>query len=431
MNRLLPILSGSLHEIIKTIVNKTNDPIASEILYVDDIVNNVNEISFALNTPLAEELAKTIDSKITDEVRMIAIRMGEFEVSFLPKDKEPEYGENRTWLRKNRQTGKPARIFQKLLKREFKTREWEIFTNLFKAELCECANFELVQGEDIRYWYLDEHYYRCDGSLGNSCMRHPHTQPFFDIYVDKAKMLITKKDGLLTGRALVWEMEDGITIMDRVYTCFDYLENCFMDYAKEHNWWIRENNSLLDSGSDQWWFSPEDGYKNAVNKRFTLKLDKSYELFPYMDSFRYYDGYNTLSTHSEYDITLDSTEGEIRRTAYECENCGRIFYGYDEETPEGLHWSEWADAYYCDDCCWYSGGLDDYIPNSEDAVYIYNKYGRYEYPQSYLDDTFVEEPDGTESRDDVVLVDDKYYFVDSKIIFNVDTNKYEIRSTSD
>ena len=89
------------------------------------------------------------------------------------------------------------------------------------------------------------------------------------------------------------------------------------------------------------------------------------------------------------------------------------------------------DKRYCDDCCWYSGGLDDYIPNSEDAVYIYNKYGRYEYPQSYLDDTFVEEPDGTESRDDVVLVDDKYYFVDSKIIFNVDTNKYEIRSTSD
>ena len=122
---------------------------------------------------------------------MLTVRIGEFEISFLPKGKEAEYN-GRDWSRKNRQTGKPTRIFQKLIKREFKTREWEIFNNLFRAELCQCNNFEIVEGEDIRYWYLDEHYYRCDGTLGNSCMRYEQAQPYFDIYVDKAKMLITK-----------------------------------------------------------------------------------------------------------------------------------------------------------------------------------------------------------------------------------------------
>ena len=429
MDKLLPILSGSLREIIESIYTKSSDPIAKELLDIDIIVNNFNDMSYGITPQLGEDIVdKVINSRITDEVRMITIRLGEFEVSFLPKGKEPEYGPNRTWARRNRQTGKAARIFQKLLKREFKTREWEIFTNLFKAELCQCAEFELVEGEDIRYWYLDEHYYKCDGTLGNSCMRYSHAQPFFDMYVDNAKMLITKKDGLLTGRAIVWEV-DGVTILDRIYTCFDYLENCFIDYAKEHKWWIRANNSLLSTGEDQEWYSPDDDYTDINTRAFEITLKKSYEYYPYVDSFRYFDGDKTIyTTNGNGAFVLDSTDGEYRGDTYTCENCGAVFHGYDGDTPDELHWSDWAEAYYCDDCCWFCEGLDDYVPNSEEAVYVYGRYGRDTYPQSYIDENIVVDPDGTECSSDIVEIDDDYYFVTNRIIFNVDTRKYEIRS---
>ena len=361
---------------------------------------------------------------------MLSIRVGQFDVSFLPKDKEPIYNEDNTWSRRNRQTGKPGRIFQKLLKKEFKTRDWEIFTNLFKSELCDCANFELVEGEDIRKWYLDENYYLVQGTLGNSCMRHSECQPFFDVYVDNAKMLITTKDGLLTGRAIVWQIGD-ITILDRIYTCYDYLENCFIDYAKEHKWWIRENNSLLSSGDDQYWLTPDDDYNSPNSRCFSLTLSKSYDLFPYMDSFRYFDNKNTLYTCSDAgDICLDNTDGSINAVEYECASCGRTFYGSEMDAPEELHWSEYDGCWYCDDCCWYCNGLDDYIGNDHDVCSVFSsRYYSSDYPSSYVDEYFVETPNGTETSDDIVKINDDYYFVDPlTVVFNLDTNKYEIRS---
>ena len=260
-------------------------------------------------------------------------------------------------------------------------------------------------------------------------MRYDSAQKYFDLYVDKAKMLITKKDGLLTGRALVWEI-NGITLLDRIYTCFDYLENCFIDYAKEHGWWIRENNSLLNTGDDQWWCTPDNNYTEPVDTKFRLQINKHYDYFPYVDSFRYFNGVDTLSTHSEYSCCLDSTDGYYGQCEYICEGCGATFYGTEDDIPEGLHWSEWSNGYYCDDCCWYSDGIDDYVSNSEDAVVIRDRYFKHTYPKTYFDDYFVKNPDGSESHDDIVEIDDNYYFVTDYIIFNVDTNKYEIRSHS-
>ena len=431
-NQILPILSGSLEEIIRSIVIKTDDPIATEILKAHQYVEQYNCVCYGFGDALSSEiLDKIINQIVTDEIRMISVRIGDFEVSFLPKGKDPEYTPNHNWSKKNRQTGKPARIFQKLLKKEFKTREWEIFTNLFKAELCQCAEFKIVQGEDIRYWYNENNYYKCEGTLGNSCMRYEHAQDYFDIYVDKAKMLITTKDGLLTGRALVWEV-DGVTLLDRIYTCYDYLENCFIDYAREQGWWFRESNSLLSTGDDQGWYSPDDNYESVTYREFKVHLDRRYEYFPYVDSFRYFDGDRIISTHCHCSyLSLDSTDGDFRGESYVCDNCGDVFYGYDDEMPDGLHYSNWSDAYYCDNCCWYSNGLDDYIPNSEDSRYVITKWSEsLTYPVSYVEENFVSDPDGTETRDNIVRIGNKYYFVSDRIEFNEETRQYEVRSSS-
>ena len=436
VEKLAPVLSGSLREIIQSIVDKTSDPIASEIIRVNNLVENFNSICFYIGSNLGEEIvSKIINEAITDEVRMLSMRVGEFEISFLPKGKEPEYVSSDTWGRKNRQTGKPAKIFQKLLKKEFKTREWEIFSNLIKAELCDCINFELVEGEDIRNWYLDSNYYKCEGTLGNSCMRHDETQSFFDIYVDNAKMLITTKNGLLTGRAIVWEIGD-ITIMDRVYTCFDYLENCFFDYAKEHKWWIRSNNHLLSTGDSQGWLRPEDDYDRdkVVYTCMHIHLKQRYDEFPYVDSFRYYDGGKEIASCPEYDYALDCTDGTFSdinpEYPMDCDHCGRTFYAYSEDDiPDELHWSEWSNGYYCDDCCWYCSELCDYVCNSDEPVVVHS--GQYvaSYPSSYIDDNLIMSPDGSETNEDIVEINGEYYLVNPAFIeYNEKEHKYEVRS---
>lgn len=432
-NSILPILSGSLKQVLTNIYKKDIDPIACEILKVDALVNDCINVYPMCSAAVKDAIVnKIIGDLITDEVRMITVRMyGEFEISFLPKDKEPEYTENGTWSRKNRQEGKPARIFQKLLKKEFKQIDWERFANRFKAEVCCCNNFQIVSGEDIREWYDCSNYFCENGTLGNSCMRYESARDYMDIYVDNAKMLITTKDGKLTGRALVWEFEDK-TLLDRIYTCYDYLENCFIEYAKEHKWWIRSDNCLLHTGDWQYWLTPDDGYEYPVSPNIKLDIKHSYDQFPYVDSFRYYDGRHTLSTH-EGEYCLDSTDGNwYERAAYECSRCGHTVYGYEgDDMPDDMHYSDYDDCYYCDDCCWWCDAVDSYISVDDSPTDVYEFGDLTTYPQSYINDNLILDPNGTESGSDIVKVDGNYFIVahsSDKIIWNKEKSEYEIIS---
>ena len=379
MKKILPILSGSLYEILKVVRNKYEDPIADIICRAHELVDTYNN-----NCWINEEdnlykvfslVPQAVNELVTDSVRMITARMGgEFEVSFLPEGKEPEYNDNGDWARKNRQSGKPTRIFQKLVRKEFKTIEWETFNNRLKAEICCCTNFEIVEGEDIRKWYHESNYFKIAGSLGNSCMRYDECQPYMDIYVDNAKMLISTKDGLLTGRAIVWELPNGVTLLDRIYTCFDYLDNCFIDYAKDHGWWIRQYNSLLSTGETQGWKTPNDDYNNVTFEPIKINIKKCYDYFPYVDSFRYFDGSDTICTKElcGYSYALDRTDGYWQETyTYTCANCGHTSStDYDDDLPDDIHYSDWDGEYYCDDCCWYCEPLSDYISNRYDDIFV-------------------------------------------------------------
>lgn len=405
MEKYLPVLSGSLRDILTQCrKDYPEDEITKEILRVDKLMQ-----FYLKNKDSVPEIAPVFEAELKkslkNEVIMLSGRFGDdFEISFLPADREPIYNENGDWSRSNRQTGKPGRIFQKLISKEFKQRDWEIFVNRFKATKCCSVNFEIVSGEDIRHYYNTETYFRVDGTLGNSCMRYPECSRNFDIYVDHAKMLISTKDGRLTGRALLWEIGD-ITLMDRIYTCYDYLENCFREHAKENKWWIRDDNSLLNNGDNQYWLSPDDNYNVARKDEFRIELNKHYDYFPYIDSFRYYDGDKTLSTNCVFDNFCSCTDGsyEASDNYMECYCCGQSFYGsYDGDVPDELHYSEWADAYYCDDCCWWCEYLEDYIPNSEDGVRAYiDKDVSETVPQSWAEDNGYEEIDGVWYNPDV------------------------------
>ena len=420
MKKFLPVLSGSLRGILDNLSKEyPQDEIAKEILRIDRVMefylnnkDNVPEIC-----PIFEEELK---KSLKNEVIMLSGRYGEeFEISFLPADREPVYNDDGKWERANRQTGKPGRIFQKLITKEFKQYDWELFVNRFKSTMCCSTNFEIVEGEQITYWYNSDHYYQCNGTLGNSCMKYDECTSYFKIYEDNAKMLIATKNGMLTGRAIVWEV-DGVTLMDRVYTCFDYLENCFFEYAKEHKWWIRANNSLLNNGENQYWYTPDDDYSQTTDREFRIKLKDRYSCFPYVDSFRYYnEAKNVISTNDVFNCRLSNTDGSYDGGCrWECYNCGAEFYSdYDDDCPEELHYCERDGEYYCDDCCWYCDYLDEYIPNGDPAVRVYFDVNDcQEVPESYA-----------ENEEDLVYIDGYYYDTNEfKVRQNKTTGEYEL-----
>ena len=176
----------------------------------------------------------------------------------------------------------------------------EKLVNMYQAEVLLINNalnyFKVVEGEFIRKWYHENMYESSNGGqLANSCMRYPKCQEFLDIYVQNpqvCKLLIfTPNEGKLSGRALLWTLENGKKYMDRVYTNKDSYDNLFLKWANEN------------------------GYTKGIESSSVVKVNAGdYELYPYMDTFVYYDAEEGKLSNSQIFqrpyAQLDETEGE-------------------------------------------------------------------------------------------------------------------------
>jgi len=388
MSKLIPLLSDGMIDALKSILETTESTIASELLEAHNAIAAYNQDFFWMSNEVDRELLKSsllkrVDELITDEVRALSIRKDVFEISFTPKGKELCYSYSGTWSRENRQTGKPGRVIKKLMKFDYKERDIEIFNNLLKAHMISVGNFKIVEGSDITKYYHEDTYYKVSGTLGNSCMRYDECSDYFGVYEDHAKMLVCFKNELVMGRALVWEV-DGITYMDRVYTCEDYIEEQFFTYAKENGWYVRDCNGLLHSGDNQVWISPngENVYRNLK-----IVLKQHYDYMPYVDSFRYYDpSDNSINTcFINGCINLDSTDGNYEGYPYACDCCGDIYMSDDEdEMPDELRWSEYEEMYLCGNCRTWCEGLSDYIKDTTVTVDVITSCGEEDFPEDFL-----------------------------------------------
>jgi hypothetical protein len=133
-------------------------------------------------------------------------------------------------------------------------------------------DFRIVSGEEIRYWYHKDRYYKGRGSLNNSCMRFETHR--LDIYVlnpDKIKMLIlVNKYNMLIGRCLLWKLDYpyGKIYADRIYTVLEEHTVLFENYIFQKNWWNKDTH-------------------NNKSKIVALNHSSSQDL-PYLDSFSCY-----------------------------------------------------------------------------------------------------------------------------------------------
>ena len=117
----------------------------------------------------------------------------------------------------------------------------ELFVNDYRAAFAIANNvfsrFEIVEGEQLLYWYHRDRYeFRHQGMLGSSCQAVGR-RDWLQIYIDNpqtVKLLILKSentDAKIVGRALLWTLDDGRTLMDQIYTSRDSDNRVFREYA--------------------------------------------------------------------------------------------------------------------------------------------------------------------------------------------------------
>ena len=334
--------------------------------------------------------AENIDTKPMPDVTSYSNDLHEF-------DMEGGSDASGVFIRSRNEVGL-GRFVNKLFPAKYSSKEVEEFVNSFKASLEKSGeHFELVEGEDIAFWYNSDNYKERNGTLGNSCMAQKKN--IFGIYTqnqDVCKLLILREDDKIIGRALVWKLSsikhirkdvEGIGyFMDRQYTIKESDVQKFKNYAKEQGWCYKSYNNhhslnTVTIGGEE------------KNVDMTIKVaTKDYNKYPYMDTFKRYDVNNGI-------LHNDDEQEERYEGQYILEDTGG---GYSE--IEGGVWSEWYDRRINDDDAVYSDPLGDYLIR-DSAVEVVRGYSRRRgwYPDDY-DDIFFDE-----DHDEYFHVDDGVY----------------------
>lgn len=298
---------------------------------------------------------------------------------------DTESGRGSGVFKKSRNEVGLGRFVNKLFPGKYSSKDVEEFVNSFKASLEKAGeHFELVEGEDIEFWYNSENYKEKSGTLGSSCMAQKRN--LFGIYTqnqDVCKMLILKEDDKIIGRALVWKLAsikhmrediEGVEyFMDRQYTIKESDVQKFRNYAKEKGWSYKSYNNHHS-------YSTVTINEEIKNVDMTVQVkDKDYNRYPYMDTFRRYDVSNGI-------LHNDDEQDREYEGQYILEDTGG---GYNE-IESGVY-SEWYDRRINDDDAVWSEPLNDYLIRDR-AVEVTRGYSRRQgwYPEDY-DDVFYDE----------------------------------------
>lgn len=144
-------------------------------------------MEFEISTDLRKHLRKIKENKIAKallELKKInKINYLDFSkdiegnLSYLTTDKISKLKADEYWTSKTRITAKCSRVIEKLFDKTYTDVEKQEFTTSLKTKLLSVSLSDdyitVVEGEDIRYWYLEDNYYQDKGDLGSSCKLQP------------------------------------------------------------------------------------------------------------------------------------------------------------------------------------------------------------------------------------------------------------------
>jgi len=257
-------------------------------------------------------------SKVKFRETYIDITEKEGYVTFISSDKVNKLDlfdeiKHEPWFSPQRIEIKIGRLIHRLIGDKVNPQEIEEFVNDYKALVNLrrlYRNFKIVDGDNMKKWYLQENYPTGGGNLSKSCMRYKFSQAFLSLYTenpDKIKLLILldeSKEKIL-GRALLWflDVPKGKIFMDRVYFANDFVLNMFMNKAIKNRWFYKLENMS---------YNVTNVIVNNKIKRVDMavkvkKLD--YEFFPFVDNIGFYDPKTaTLTNNPKYLQKMGATE---------------------------------------------------------------------------------------------------------------------------
>jgi hypothetical protein len=243
------------------------------------------------------------------------------------------------------------------------------FKALFDFKQDKASQIEIVEGEEIKKWYLEDNYYKPSYTLQNSCMRYSHCQKYLDIYVKNSQVKLSilrppQDKNKIIGRALIWTLENGETYLDRPYANNDEDVNLFKQWGRSKGWKVSV------------------AYDDLI-----VKLDScNFSYYPYMDTFKYLDRKNCKlhSSSTEFDnanedfINLEDTGGSYREveSGIYSEYYGEYIYDRDSAVwaVDKDSWILSSDARYLEYKNVYVHRDCDYIGYSKyDSNYYYDE----------------------------------------------------------
>jgi hypothetical protein len=176
-------------------------------------------------------------------------------------------------------------------------------------------------------------------------------------------------------RALLWKLDDGMMLMDRVYHSSEDVEQAFFHWAKDNNY----TRKTYQSYNNKHEITLPTGEEQVEVLVKTLKYDKQYQYYPYVDTLSYGDDNTLTNDKDDQERYYDSLSGSYSDIANHtrCEDCGeRVNDDYV------LHCEENGET-YCENCASYSEQEEDNVPHNDGQYseyhreYIFSENARY------------------------------------------------------
>lgn len=221
-----------------------------------------------------------------------------FRISYITKDRilkiKEEYPDKdndevkKIIWKKKRYLTRPGKIVKKIFS-DIPDKEIEIFSSYYKG-IIEKNNtrIEIVKGNKIKKYFHYSYYEQMSGTIAQSCMRYDESQSLLDFYTKNTNIsmlvVFSKVDpDRITGRALLWQTQEGYKIMDRIYDVDPHYEYIFRDWAKQNGYYTKKKNNWYNTTN----FISPDG-KN-IELKLSVKINNSTMKYPYLDTFKWLD----------------------------------------------------------------------------------------------------------------------------------------------
>jgi len=166
-------------------------------------------------------------------------------------------------------------------------KSWVIINESKKLRFVEYVGDAIKIGYNMSNYFSKDH----GNMLSNSCMNGCyHLLKLYIQNPDKVSLLaLVDGDDKIHGRAFLWQLDNGETYLDRIYTIDNFITVIFQDHAMKNEWVIRKSNDLsynavsickLDKATKKYTLLDE----NASKMKIKLNT-KDVDYYPYMDTF--------------------------------------------------------------------------------------------------------------------------------------------------